>query len=214
MVNRWHLTDGVSPALTPGDTPSDRRPAQRAGGIGSIPDRAKLDLAKQRLRATGRGKHVAGFSYYHSDLIVQVPGAWEFVQKTRRLFKPRSDFNVVRLSHSRLSFLLYEGFSLPFPALCTSLFCDLASGASRFTDFSRRRNPPILHRKELLLPADHPLVPDAVRLTRRLEDSGAFTGVRTISTRECWRSRLAALGLTLEEVESWCPGPDASENTA
>ena len=171
-------------------------------------------MAKQRLRATGRGKHVGGLSYYHADLIAQVPGAREFLQKTRGLFKPAIDFNVVRLSHSRLSFLLYERFSLPFPALCTSLFCDLASGASRFTDFSRRRNPPILHRKELLLPADHPLVPDAVRLTRRLECSGAYTGVRTIGTREGWRSRLEALGLTLEEVESWCPGPDASENTA
>ena len=214
MVNRWQLTDAAFPAHTPCDTPSGRKPLQRAGGIGNILDRARLDLAKQRLRASGRGKHVGGFSYYHADLIAQVPGAWEFLQKTRGLFKPPNDFNVVRFSHSRLSFLHYERFSVPFPALCSSLFCDLASGASRFTDFSVRRNPPILHRKELLLPADHPLVPGAVRLTRRLERSGAFTGVRTIGTREGWRSRLAALGLTLEEVESWCPGPEDSENTA
>ena len=167
-------------------------------------DCARLGLAKRRLRASGRGKHVGGFSYYHTDLVVQVPAVWEFVQKTRGRFKPRSDFNVVRLSYSRLSFLLYERFSAPFPALRTSLFCDLASGATRFTDYSQRRNPPILHRKELLLPADHPLVPEAVRLTRRLEDLGAFTGVKTIGTREGWRSRLEALGLSLEEVESWC----------
>ena len=213
MVDRWHLTDGVSSARKPRDTTLGREPVQQAGGMGKHVNRARLDLAKQRLRATGRGKHVGGFSYYHADLIVQVPGAWEFLQKTRQLFKPPNDFNVVRLSHSRLSFLHYERFSLPFPALRSSLFCDLSSGASRFTDFSRRRNPPILHRKELLLPVDHPLVPGAVRLTRRLESSGAFTGVRTIGTREGWRSRLAALGLTLEEVESWCTGPEASENT-
>lgn len=170
-------------------------------------DCAKLGLANRTLRTTGRGKHVGGFSYYHVDLVVQVPAAWEFVQKTRGRFKPRSNFNVVRLSHSRLSFLLYERFSVPFPALRASLFCDLASGASRFTDFSRRPNPPILHRKELLLPADDPLVPEAVRLTQRLEGLGAFRGVKTIGTREGWRSRLEALGLTFEEIESWCLGP-------
>ena len=167
-------------------------------------DCARLSLAKRQLRTTGRGKHVGGFSYYHAAVIVQVPEIWEFLQKTRRRFEPPSDFNVVRLSLSRLSFLLYECFSVPFPALRTSLFCDLASGASRFTDFSRRRNPPILHRKELLLPADDPRVPEAVRLTRRLEDLGAFRGVKTIGTRDGWRSRLEALGLTLEDVESWC----------
>jgi len=171
-------------------------------------DCAKLGLANRTLRTTGRGKHVGGFSYYHVDLVVQVPAAWEFVQKTRGRFEPRSNFNVVRLSHSRLSYLLYERFSVPFPALRTSLFCDLASGASRFTDFSRRPNPPILHRKELLLPADDPLVPEAVRLTQRLESLGAFRGVKTIGTREGWRSRLAALGLTFEEIESWRLGPD------
>ena len=169
-------------------------------------DRATLGLAKRQLRATGRGKHVGGFSYYHADLLVQVPEASEFLLKARGRFEPPGDFNVVRLAYSRVSFLLYERFSVPFPALRTSLFCDLARGASRFTDFARRRNPPILHRKELLLPADHPLVPDAVRLTRRLEGLGAFTGVNTIGTREGWRSRLAALGLTLEEVEGWCQG--------
>ena len=173
-------------------------------------DCARLGLANRALRTSGRGKHVGASSYYHVDLIVQKPEAWELLQKMRRRFEPRGNFNVVRLSHSRLSFLLYERFSAPFPALRTSLFCDLANGASRFTDFSQRANPPILHRKELLLPADDPLVPDAVRLTRRLEGWGAFTGVKTIGTREGWRSRLEALGLTLEEVEGWCLRPETA----
>ena len=117
MVDRWHLTDGVSSGRKPRDTTLGREPVRQAGGMGKHVDRARLGLAKQRLRATGRGKHVGGFSYYHADLIVQVPGAWEFLQKTRQLFKPPNDFNVVRVSHSRLSFLHYERFSLPFPAL-------------------------------------------------------------------------------------------------
>ena len=78
MVNRWHLTDGASSARKPRDTTLGREPVRQAGGMGKHVDRASLGLAKQRLRATGRGKHVGGFSYYHADLIVQVPGAWEF----------------------------------------------------------------------------------------------------------------------------------------
>ncbi len=166
-------------------------------------DCARLGLAKRQLRTTGRGKHVDRFSYYHADLVVEVPEACEFLQKTRRRFKPQTDFNVVKLSNLRLSFLHYESLWKPFPALLTALSCDLNRGASRFTDYSQRGNPPILHRKELLLPADHPLVPQAAWLTRRLEGLGAFTDVKTIGTREGWRARLKALGLTLEDVESW-----------
>ena len=163
---------------------------------------ARLGVAGRLLRETDRGKHVNHWSYYHVDLIVEVPAAWEFIQSTRRRFTPDSEFNVVKHSHSRLSYLLYEDFSAPFPALLAALSGNLASDASRFLDYSKRRNPPILHRKELLLPANHPLVPDAVRLTQRLDRLGAFTGP-TIGTREGWRTRLQALGLTLEEVESW-----------
>ena len=162
-------------------------------------ERTSLSWAYRRLRSTGCGKHVGGFSYYHLDLIAILPDVVEFLEVTRQQFdRPRSDFNVIKLSRSRLSFLLYEHFSASFPALLTALSCDVKCGASRFTDYAGRHNPPILHRKELLLPADHPLVPDAVQLTKRLENMGAFKRATTIGTRDGWHARLQSLGLTIE----------------
>ena len=162
-------------------------------------DSAGLAWAYRRLRSTGRGKHVARFTYYHVDLIAQVPDVAEFLETTRQqIDEPRSDFNVIKLSRSRLGFLLYEHFSASFPTLLTALSCDMTRAASRFTDYNGRHNPPILHRKELLLPADHPLVPDAVQLTERLERMGAFKRAKEIGTRDGWHARLHSLGLTVE----------------
>ena len=101
------------------------------------------------------------------------------------------------------SFLRYESFDTPFPALLTALSCDLERGSARHIDFTTRRNPPILHRKELLLPEDDPRVAEATRLTDRLERLGAFSNRATIGTRDGWRRQLLALGL--EDPENLPP---------
>ena len=163
-------------------------------------DPATLTWASRHLRSTGRGKHMVQFSYYHVDLIAELPDVAAMLEVTRKRFgDQQSEFNVVKLAQSRLSFLLYEHFSQPFPALLTALSCDIAQATSRFTDYSRRRNPPILHRKELLLPADHPLVPPAVELTEELDRLGAFNRPTGIGTRDGWLARLSSLGLAIED---------------
>lgn len=131
-----------------------------------------------------------------------MPSVAQFLKTVRDRFdEPHFDFNVVKLSRSRLSFLEYDHFEDPFPALLKSLYCDVFSGRQQFTDYSPRRNPPILHRKELLLPVDHPLVPIASRLTERLESLGAFKSGSHIGTRNGWLARLRSLGLTIHDGE-------------
>ena len=142
------------------------------------------------------------FSYYHVDLVDGLPDVADFLQATMRRSGGRQrDFNVVKLAQTRLSFLLYEHFSEPFPALLNALSCNVVHGGCRFTDYSQRASPPILHRKELLLPANHPLVPAAVELTERLDRLGAFKDATGIGTRKAWRARLSSLGLTIESGE-------------
>ncbi|MCY4029680.1 MAG: hypothetical protein OXH75_25620 [Acidobacteria bacterium] len=98
---------------------------------------------------------------------------------------------------SRVSFLDYEEFSATFPTLRSALTCDLDRMTARHIIYASTGNPPVLHRKELLLPTDHPLVPDAVRLTASLESRGAFADTSRIGTRDGWTTTLAALGLHL-----------------
>ena len=151
----------------------------------------------QQLKATGRGKHVGNFSYYHTALLARLPKVCNRLDSLHRTIREHPfDFNVVKLDPcSRISFLRYESFDNFFPVLLSSLSCDIARGSARHIDFTTRNNPPILHRKELLLPDDDPRVAEATRLTDRLERLGAFNNPATIGTRDGWQRQLRALGL-------------------
>lgn len=157
-----------------------------------------LEDAYAHLKRSGRGKHVYPFSYYHADLVDAVPEAREALAAARTRLQIGTDtqFNVVKLDAGhRISFLLYEPFDAHFPVLLAADSCDLTRCTVRKVSYANRPNPPILHRKELLLPADHPLVPEATRLTERLEQRGAFVRTSTIGTRSGWKRRLTELGL-------------------
>lgn len=156
-----------------------------------------LAWAYAELRSIGRGKHVRSFSYYHTRLVAERPPVASFLTDICCGFGGSfDDVNVVKLDRrSRVSFLRYESFDAAFPALLAARSCDIERGTCRQTDYAGRRNPPILHRKELLLPSDDPRVPAAERLTRCLETRGAFSAAGSIGTRNAWRRRLVALGL-------------------
>ncbi len=57
-------------------------------------------------------------------------------------------------------------------------------------DYFGSENPPILHRKEMFLPADHPLREKFARLTRQEELHGLLDETATIGTRLGWQARL------------------------
>ena len=159
---------------------------------------------------TRRGKHVGPFSYYHARLVATLPQVAAFLgDLANRLDVSLAHHNVVKLDRrTRVSFLCYADFAAPFPALQRASSCDVDLGTCRRTDYAGRLNPPILHRKELLLPADDPLVPDAERLTSRLLQLGAFAEAKSIGTRQGWQTRLSRLGLAMvggELVSLSCP---------
>lgn len=54
--------------------------------------------------------------------------------------------------------LTYEDFSAEFPSLLESLTIDLNDGRIVSRSYRTRANPPVLHRKELLLGPDDPAV--------------------------------------------------------
>ncbi|MDE2933018.1 MAG: hypothetical protein OXS47_04000 [Chloroflexota bacterium] len=169
-----------------------------------------LDVSRLRahLRATGRGKHVGAASYFHLDLVRTRPAIAETLNATWRRYAcaDSPDYNVLKLQPpSRVSFLTYDDFATPFPVLVRSLAVDVSAGTTRHTDYRDRDNPPILHRKEQLLPASHPFAAPAAALTARLEARGAFSDPRRIGTVNGWSRALADVGLALDhgEVVGW-----------
>ena len=167
-------------------------------------DDHSLLWAYQQLKATGRGKHVRHFSYYHATVLTRLPEVRYRLDSLRQdVHEHPFEFNVIKLNQrSRMSFLRYESLDAPFPVLLATLSCDLERGSARHIDFTVRHNPPILHRKELLLPENDPRVAEAARLTDRLERQGAFHNPATIGTRDGWQRRLRALGLEVSNNPS------------
>ncbi|MEP4624767.1 MAG: DNA phosphorothioation-associated putative methyltransferase [Tateyamaria sp.] len=96
------------------------------------------------------------------------------------------------------SFLDYQDFSaVAFPELRASLLVNLAEEGVKLRKYSDA-NPPILHRKELLLAPDHPLRDDFAKLTQSLESKGLFKNMANKGTRRIWMQTLAEAGLTVE----------------
>jgi DNA phosphorothioation-associated putative methyltransferase len=129
---------------------------------------------------TNIGKVMARDVYFHVSCLEGLPETVRCnVEKGIVLTRltAGSDFNVVRLdrSMSDMSLLDYPNFfSEAFPALYRSWFIDLDQQTYRYRSYESSINPPILHRKELLIAADHPQRSVFEQLTRAAEQIGLF----------------------------------------
>ena len=80
------------------------------------------------------------------------------------------------------------------PALLRSIELSLRTRELDCFDYAKSTNPPVLHRKEAFLPADHPLHAKFARLTRQEEKHGLLDDTATIGTRDGWERRLRERG--------------------
>ena len=111
-------------------------------------------------------------------------------------------WNVVRIAKDTVTFLVYEPFDeVAFPALLESLKVPTRGGVATRTDYRKRVNPPILHRKELLLTVDDPRQPKFRALTVAAEEHGLFVNSHRIGTRNAWMERIREAGLELRGHE-------------
>lgn len=156
-------------------------------------------MPSSRARAASVGKRVRGTMYAHFSAVAELgEGVGTLVQ---RAAVHAGDFkwNVAKIGPDAVSLLLYEEFeSVGFPALLASFRLDLATSKAARTDYRKRDNPPILHRKEMLLPREHPLRPRFAALTRAAEEHGLFREPNKIGTRTRWAETVAAAGLRIE----------------
>jgi DNA phosphorothioation-associated putative methyltransferase len=123
------------------------------------------------------------------------------VEELRRRLGVAKVFNLVKfyLAEFKLSFLYYpDFFDEPHPELCESLTVHLATGKVRRHDYSESHNPPILHRKETLLPPDHPMAETFRSLTLAEEAEGLYEVSRIIGFKRNWESLLLSKGLSYD----------------
>jgi DNA phosphorothioation-associated putative methyltransferase len=112
--------------------------------------------------------------------------------------KSTSQPDQVAAPFAQVSYSDYPDFETdPHPALQRSVKLSLRTREIDCFDYTASTNPPILHRKESFLTADHPLHAKFARLTQQEEKRGLLDDTATIGTKEGWSGRLAERGLVL-----------------
>jgi DNA phosphorothioation-associated putative methyltransferase len=105
----------------------------------------------------------------------------------------------LNLRTGRLSLLAYRDFDEdPFPKLAASwIFSSGATSAPSYRSYADSLNPPILHRKELLVPPTYPARERWVQLTSTAETLGLFDDTTTIGFKLNWERLIASKGYRL-----------------
>jgi DNA phosphorothioation-associated putative methyltransferase len=124
--------------------------------------------------------------------------------------------NVAKVSRrgQRVSLLEYADFEdEPFPLLKSSWSMATASASTlSYRSYERSANPPILHRKELLVSSDHPRYSEWVKTTETCETLGLFDESKTIGFLLNWERAISEKGFRLAGSEFFPLGNDESSD--
>lgn len=163
------------------------------------------------------GKTVAQRFYLHVTALPEAEAARvghleraEMLAGVRRI----EDFNVVRFDQSgpQVALLQYRDyFEDPFPPLAASWLVDLTTGEVGHRTYEDSLNPPILHRKELLLPEGHPRREEFAALTQACEAVGLFDQPTRIGYRRQWEQLVREKGYRIVGHQLLPIGNDESE---
>ncbi len=164
----------------------------------SVGDREMIERA---CREAACGKLTREALYVHQSGLASLPPVLRVYEGCARSYIGSIEgANVIKLHRStaRISYLAYPEFDRdPHPALTSAFVVDLHTLQVRALDYSHAASPPVLHRKEALVPADYPGRAKFARLTRHEERWGLYETPATIGTRNRWHALLQAKGVRL-----------------
>ncbi|MGF1768613.1 DNA phosphorothioation-associated putative methyltransferase [Enterovibrio makurazakiensis] len=148
------------------------------------------------------GKHLPDALYLHKDAFDALPSSLSsFVHNVAKALKiNEDDWHIVKLGKHdfRLSLLSYPTFYTDaYPSLKQSVTVDLSKLMHRVTDYDTTENPPILHRKELMILPTNPAYADFEQITQEGENAGLYEHSRLIGFKQSWLNLIAQHGYTL-----------------
>ena len=153
------------------------------------------------------GKRVGPNLYLHTSALDDAASdLQDRVRQAAQLttLEPGKDFNVVKAhdNGNDISLLDYpDFFQEAFPILSRYWSCDLAKETFRFRTYRESFNPPVLHRKELLLPFNDPARPRFAELTQQAESIGLFDQKSRIGFLQEWKALLRQRGYRVQDHE-------------
>jgi DNA phosphorothioation-associated putative methyltransferase len=146
------------------------------------------------------GKLTPDALYFHASALERLPPVLRALEGCARVVVGEIEgANLIKLDRQRpkISYLSYPDFDeIAHPTLAFSVVIWLDTMIAKHYDFSRRDNPPILHRKETLVPLDYPGHERFARLSRQEEKRGLLDR-EDIGTLRGWEQLLLSEGFTV-----------------
>jgi DNA phosphorothioation-associated putative methyltransferase len=124
-----------------------------------------------------------------------------FLNRIQSALKQEShDWNIAKFwkKDFKFSLLSYPDFDEEsYPELACSLFVDLDKKHHRLNDYKKSDNPPVLHRKELMVTKSHPYFDDFTLITQEGVQAGLYENSRVIGFKLGWISTINSAGYEL-----------------
>ena len=157
---------------------------------------------KELVKQIKVGKKLPDAIYFHKDAFDELtPQLSKFIKVVAQALKiDVKDWNLVKLYRNdfRLSLLNYPTFfEESYPALQQSVTVDLVKLAHRITKYDKYDNPPILHRKETMIPESHDAFDDFCLITEEGETAGLYENSRMIGFKRSWERLITKHGYEL-----------------
>jgi DNA phosphorothioation-associated putative methyltransferase len=150
-------------------------------------------------RSSRIGKQTPNALYVHRTALVELPPVLQVYEGCARVLAGTvTSANMIKLSvtEPQVSYLTYPEFDRdPHPTLASSLTVHLRRLSIDLRDYRRSDNPPLLHRKEEFLTADHPRRDLYAKLTRAEMRAGLYEHPERIGTLRGWHATLERAGV-------------------
>ena len=150
------------------------------------------------------GKSVRGDRYIHVTALDHVgDSCLKAIERAISIAKTgsSSEFNVVKINRDgkSVSLLLYPRFfDDAFPTLAESATVNIIDESVRVRTYNFKGNPPILHKKELLLDPTHFQRGMFELLTRQLESRNIKPNKPGLGFKKQWDAYMGIMGVSVE----------------
>lgn len=159
------------------------------------------EIINAACRESGVGKVTPSALYVHSSALEGLSPLLRTYEGCARSYLGMIEgANIIKLHRRKpkVSYLSYPDFDKkPHPKLIFSMSVNLQTFRIKTYHYEKSENPPILHRKELFVPADHDLYAKFARLTRSEERAGLFDHTSKIGRVKEWDELLTEKGFYL-----------------
>ena len=149
------------------------------------------------------GKSLPDAIYLHRTALEQESSRlYELSKAVARALKLGDEWDLVKLfkKEHKISLLSYPTFyDESYPALQMSSLVDLSKLSLKQTSYSDSENPPILHRKELMVLTSDPHYDHFCELTLEGERAGLYQNVFKIGFRQSWLRTIEEAGYQLQD---------------